>query len=93
MDISKNTPNKSKSGHRMDTSIRLMLRASFFIFIGVLIVYMYYLSTEDKLLNQLLKMSSMIVSTLKSVPLPILIIIGYTMVVFYVGYQVGKNKK
>ncbi|MGM0875757.1 MAG: hypothetical protein ACQEWV_13405 [Bacillota bacterium] len=92
MDAAKNTQNKSKRDQRKGTPIPLMLRASFFITIGLLIVYIYYLSTEGKLLNQLLKISSTLVTFFKSIPMPILIIIGYTILIFYVGYQVGKKR-
>ncbi|WP_338786378.1 hypothetical protein [Metabacillus sp. FJAT-53654] len=92
MDATKNNPSKSKRGHRKETPLPLILRALFFITIGILIVYIYYLSTEDQLLKQLIKMSSVIVTIFKSVPMPIFIIIGYTLLIFYAGYQVGRKK-
>lgn len=93
MDATKNTPSKSKRGHRKETPLPLILRALFFITIGLLIVYIYYLSTEDQLLKQLVKLTSAIVTIFKSIPMPIFIIIGYTLLIFYVGFQVGRRKK
>ncbi|MBO1514181.1 hypothetical protein [Metabacillus bambusae] len=93
MDTTQNTQSKSKRGHRKETPLPLMIRALFFITIGLLIVYIYYLSTEDLLLKQLVKLSSAIITIFKSVPMPFFIIIGYTLLIFYVGYQVGRKKK
>lgn len=90
MDATKNTQNKAK---RKDTPITPILRASFFIMLGLLIVYLYYLSTEDRLHKLVLTISSALVTFFTSIPQPILILIGYTMLIFYIGYLVGKKTK
>jgi hypothetical protein len=90
MDAAKNTQNKSK---RKEPPLTPILRASLFIMLGLLIVYLYYLSTEDRLLKQVLVISSAFVTFFTSIPQPILILIGYTMLIFYIGYLVGKKKK
>jgi hypothetical protein len=90
MDAAKNSQNKAK---RKSIPITPILRAAFFIMLGLLIVYLYFLSTEDQLLKQLLNVSSSLVTLSKSIPQPILILIGYTMLIFYIGFLVGKKKK
>lgn len=70
-----------------------ILRASFFITMGLLIVNIYYLSTKDQLLPQLLKIYSASLSFVQSIPTFILIMIGYSILIFSFGYYIGKRKK
>jgi hypothetical protein len=89
----KNTQTKRNHTRKKGASFRQILRVSFFLVIGLLIVYIYYLMTEDKLLSQIVKLSSIFVTFIKSIPMPVFFIIGYTILVFYVGYLVGKKRQ
>jgi hypothetical protein len=92
MDAAKNTQNKRKRIRRKGTPITKILRAFLFITIGLLIVFLYYLYTKDKLLIYILQLSSAFITFIKSIPMPIYMMIGYTILIFYVGYLVGKRR-
>lgn len=92
MDAAKNTHNKRKRVRRKGTPIRQILRALLFITIGLLIVFLYYLYTEETLLIYILQLSSAFITFIKSIPMPIFMMIGYTILIFYVGYLVGKRR-
>ena len=88
----KNIQTKRNRTRKKGTSFRQIFRASLFLVTGLLIVYIYYLMTEDKLLSQIVKLSSIFVTFIKSIPMPVFFIMGYTILIFYVGYLVGKKK-
>ncbi len=93
MAVVKNNPNKNKGKQNKETKYMQLLRASFFIFFGLFIVHLYYLSTKDQLLPQILKISTALFTFIQTIPTSILMIIGYTILIFYVGYKVGKRTK
>jgi hypothetical protein len=92
MDAAKNIQNKRKRVRRKGTPVRQILRAFLFITIGLLIVFIYYLYTKDKLLIYILQLSSAFITFIKCIPMPIYMMIGYTILIFYVGYLVGKRR-
>ncbi|MFD2214628.1 hypothetical protein [Metabacillus endolithicus] len=87
------TAKKAGSKAKKQTNITQIIRALFFIILCLFIVNIYYLSTKDQLVPQILKAYSAIVNFSLSIPTPILMLIGYSIVIFYIGYFVGVKKK
>ncbi|PMC39052.1 hypothetical protein CJ195_03685 [Bacillus sp. UMB0899] len=85
--VKKKPTQKSKK----DISFMQKLRPIFLIIFCLFIVYVYYLSTIDQLLPQIIKIFSALISYAQSIPTSILLIIGYTLIIFYVGFIVGKK--
>ncbi|MCV9885867.1 hypothetical protein [Metabacillus halosaccharovorans] len=81
-----------KKGNKERTIIKLF-RPIFIIVFCLLIVHVYYLSTIDQLVPQLMKLSAALIMFAKSIPTSILLVFGYTLVIFYAGYIVGKKLK
>ncbi|HZH62584.1 MAG TPA: hypothetical protein VEY70_24080 [Metabacillus sp.] len=92
MAIVRNTSNKKKKRKKEITFIQILRPASFII-IGLLIVHIYYLSTIDQLLPQIMKIYIGLIHFVQSIPTSILLIIGYSLLIFYMGYIVGKKTK
>ncbi|UGB28908.1 hypothetical protein [Metabacillus sp. B2-18] len=89
METAKKTGSKAKK----QTNITQIFRALFFIILCLFIVNIYYLSTKDQLVPQILKAYSALVNFSLSITTPILMLIGYSIVIFYFGYFVGMKKK
>jgi ABC-type methionine transport system permease subunit len=87
------TAKKSGTKAKKKTNIAQISRALFFIILCLFIVNIYYLSTKDQLLPQILKAYSALVNFSQSIPTPILMLICYSIVIFYIGYLVGMKKK
>lgn len=84
--------NSNKKGKKEISFIKL-IRPAFFIVICLILVYVYYLSTIDQLLPQLMKLYGALIHFAQSIPTSILLIIGYTLMIFYAGYLVGRKLK
>lgn len=87
------TAKKAGSKAKKQTNITQILRALFFIILCLFIVNIYYLSTKDQLVPQILNAYSAFVNFSLSIPTPILMLIGYSIVIFFIGYFVGVKKK
>ena len=92
MDTVKKMQPKRKRTRKKRISVRQIIRASFFFVIGLLIVYIYYLSTKGELQSQVVKLSSNVAALIKSIPMPVFFLIGYSVLLFYAGYLVGKKR-
>jgi hypothetical protein len=92
MDTVKKTQPKRKLTRKKRASVRQVMRASFFFVLGILIVYIYYLSTKDQLQSQFVRLSSNVADLIKSIPMPVFFLIGYSALLFYAGYLVGKKR-
>lgn len=90
MAVVRKTANKKSNKER---AIIKLFRPIFIIVFCLLIVHVYYLSTIDQLLPQLMKLSAALITFAKSIPTSILLVLGYTLVIFYAGYIVGKKLK
>ena len=78
MDTVKKMQPKRKRTRKKRISVRQIIRASFFFVIGLLIVYIYYLSTKGELQSQVVKLSSNVAALIKSIPMPVFFLIGYS---------------
>ena len=90
MAVVRKTANKKGNKERI---IIKLFRPIFIIVFCLLIVHVYYLSTIDQLVPQLMKLSADLIMFAKSITTSILLVFGYTLVIFYAGYIVGKKLK
>jgi len=79
---------KSASEFLYSLDLPRLLRLLFFLLIVGIIVYQYYLLTEDKLASTYLNFWN----KNKNIVVPSLLFIGYTLIVFLFGYRTGKRR-
>ncbi len=88
--VVKNRPTNKKKRKKKGLTIDLLnlLRISFLLFLVGVIVFNYYLITENQLGSFYLKFWN----SNKEVLTPILLFIGYTLTIFLFGYWLGKRR-
>ncbi len=84
---------KSNKTSKKDKNYIQKLRPIVLIIFCLFIVYVYYLFTIDQLMPQLINLYSSLITFAQSIPRSFLMIIGYTLIIFYAGFIVGKKVK
>src|SRR3954454_11572291 len=84
-----NKPKRKRTRKKkIDTDLLNLLRVSFLLFLVGVIVFHYYLLTE----NQLGSFYVGFWKSNKEVLTPTLVLIGYTLTIFLIGFRVGKRR-
>src|SRR3954447_1599610 len=84
----KNRPRGKRKKKRLTIEWLHLLRVSFLLFLVGMIVFHYYLITENQLGSFYLE----IWKNNKDVLIPMILIISYTLTVFLIGYRFGKKR-
>jgi len=86
----KNRPRGKRKGRKKKLTIEWLnlLRVSFLLFLVGMIVFHYYLITENQLGSFYLE----IWKNNKNVLTPMILIISYTLTIFLIGYRLGKRR-